>query len=106
MSGEAGDRSIGRGEAEKRELEAAGWKPRDGGAKTIWRNPADGRWYAHYHALQMQTRAQGEEPYAGRGGDFSNRSEFLFGPVLTGLGVNSDNTLWGRHNTGTNKCLW
>jgi len=56
MSGEAGDRSIGRGEAEKRELEAAGWKPRGGGAKTIWRNPADGRWYAHYHALQMQRK--------------------------------------------------
>jgi hypothetical protein len=31
-------------EAERRELEAAGWEPRGKGAKTIWRSPGDGRW--------------------------------------------------------------
>jgi hypothetical protein len=41
-------------EAERRELEAAGWDPRGKGAKTIWRSPADGGWYAHYQAVKMQ----------------------------------------------------
>jgi hypothetical protein len=46
-----------RGAAEHRELEAAGWEPKGHGAKTIWKNPADGRWYAHYQALEMQGTA-------------------------------------------------
>ena len=45
------DQSIERGEAERRELEAAGWEAKGRGAKTIWRNPAEGRWYAHYQAV-------------------------------------------------------
>jgi hypothetical protein len=57
MSGETRDRSIGREEAEMRELEAAGWESRGRGAKTIWRPPAGGRWYAHYQAVEMQRRA-------------------------------------------------
>jgi len=47
------DQSIEWGEAERRELEAAGWEPKGRGAKTIWRNPADGRWYAHHQAVDM-----------------------------------------------------
>jgi hypothetical protein len=42
------------GEAERRELEAAGWEAKGRGAKTIWRSPADGGWYAHYQAVKMQ----------------------------------------------------
>ena len=47
-------------EAERRELEAAGWEPRGKGAKTLWRSPADGSWYAHYHAVAAQRKAGGE----------------------------------------------
>jgi hypothetical protein len=56
--------SIERGEAERRELEAAGWEPKGHGAKTIWRSPTDGRWYADYQAVEMQRegeRAEEEE---------------------------------------------
>jgi hypothetical protein len=45
-------------ESERRELEAAGWEPKGRGPKTIWRNPADGRWYAHYHAVAAQRKAR------------------------------------------------
>jgi hypothetical protein len=44
--------------AERRELEAAGWEPKGHGAKTLWRSPADGRWYAHYQALEMHRKAE------------------------------------------------
>lgn len=47
-------------EAERRELEAAGWEPRGKGLKTIWRSPADGRWYAHYQAVAEQREARRE----------------------------------------------
>jgi hypothetical protein len=57
MSGEARDRSMGREAAERWELEAAGWEPKGKGAKTIWRSPSDGRWYAHHQALAMQRKA-------------------------------------------------
>jgi hypothetical protein len=53
-----GDQSNMRWEAERRELEAAGWKPKGRGAKTLWRNSADGRWYAHYQALEMHRKAE------------------------------------------------
>jgi hypothetical protein len=43
-------------EEERRELEAAGWEPRGRGPKTLWRNPADGRWYAQYMAIIMLRR--------------------------------------------------
>jgi hypothetical protein len=36
---------------EARELEAAGWERRGGGAKAIWRRPEGGRWWAHHQAL-------------------------------------------------------
>jgi hypothetical protein len=55
---EIGDRSIGRTEAERRELEAVGWEPKVRGAKTLWRGPAGGRWYAHYHAVKIQKRSE------------------------------------------------
>jgi hypothetical protein len=52
------DDSIERGTAERRELEAAGWEPKGRGAKTIWQSPADGRWYAHYRAVEMKKKAE------------------------------------------------
>jgi hypothetical protein len=58
MSGEARDRSVGREEAEMRELEAAGWESKGRGAKTIWRSPAGGRWYAHYQAVERHRRSE------------------------------------------------
>jgi hypothetical protein len=61
MTGEARDQSIGEGEAERRELEAAGWEPKGHGAKTIWRSPADGRWYAHYQAVEAQREGERAE---------------------------------------------
>jgi hypothetical protein len=48
-----GDKSAEREEAERRELEAAGWEAKGRGAKTLWRSPSDGRWYAHYQAVIM-----------------------------------------------------
>jgi len=47
------DQSAERGKVERRELEAAGWKPKGKGAKTIWHSPSDGRWYAHHQAVTM-----------------------------------------------------
>ena len=50
------DRNDGREkteEAERRELEAAGWEAKGRGPKTIWRSPGDGHWYAHYQAVVM-----------------------------------------------------
>jgi hypothetical protein len=47
------DQNAERGEAERRELEAAGWEANGRGAKTVWKSPADGRWYAHYQAAKM-----------------------------------------------------
>jgi hypothetical protein len=47
------DQNAERGEAERRELEAAGWEAKGRGAKTLWRNPTDGRWYAHYQVVKM-----------------------------------------------------
>ena len=52
------EQSAERQEAERRELEAASWKPKGRGAKTLWRSPAGGRWYAHYQALEMQRKAE------------------------------------------------
>jgi hypothetical protein len=52
------DQPIGRGEAERRQLEAAGWEAKGEGAKTIWRSPTDGRWYAHYQAIGMQRKGE------------------------------------------------
>jgi hypothetical protein len=57
MTSEAKDQSIERGKAERQELETAGWEPKGRGAKTIWRSLADGRWYAHYQALEAQRKA-------------------------------------------------
>jgi hypothetical protein len=33
-----------------------GWESR--GARTLWRPPAGGRWYAHYQALEMHRKAE------------------------------------------------
>ena len=63
-SGRMTDRgdSTKRGADERRELEAAGWEPKGRGAKTIWKSPTDGRWYADYQAMEMQTKGErGEE---------------------------------------------
>jgi hypothetical protein len=53
------DQSIERVEAERRELEAAGWEPKGQGARTLWRRFSGGRWYAHYQALEMQRKGKG-----------------------------------------------
>jgi hypothetical protein len=55
------DQSIEREKVERRELEAAGWEPKGRGARTIWQSPTDGRWYAHYQAVEMQ-RKEGPKP--------------------------------------------
>jgi hypothetical protein len=55
------DDSIERGKAERRELEDAGWEPKGRGAKTIWKSPADGRWYAHHQAVVMQRKGERAE---------------------------------------------
>jgi hypothetical protein len=52
------DRSIERGKVERQELEAAGWEPKGHGAKTLWQSPADGRWYAHHQAVEMQRKGE------------------------------------------------
>jgi hypothetical protein len=52
------DQPIERGKAERRELEAAGWEPKGHGAKTIWKSPTDGRWYADYQAVEMQRKVE------------------------------------------------
>jgi hypothetical protein len=52
------DDSTRRGADERRELEAAGWEPKGRGAKTIWKSPADGRWYADYQAAEMQRKGE------------------------------------------------
>jgi hypothetical protein len=44
----------------KRARKAAGWEARGRGAKTIWRSPAGGRWYAHYQALEAMHGANEE----------------------------------------------
>jgi hypothetical protein len=65
------DQSIERGKAERRELESAGWEPKGHGAKTIWKSPTDGRWYAHHQAAEMQQegeRADEEESLLGEHG--------------------------------------
>ncbi len=53
--------SIERGKAERRELEAAGWKSKGHGAKTIWQSPADSRWYAHHQAVEMQRKGDRDD---------------------------------------------
>jgi hypothetical protein len=60
------DQPAERGEAERRELESAGWEAKGrGGAKTLWRNPSDGRWYAHYQAVRMLSK-EGPNPEEAR----------------------------------------
>jgi hypothetical protein len=56
MTSEAKDQSIERRKAERRDLEAAGWEANGRGAKTIWKSPAGGRWYAHHQAAEMQRK--------------------------------------------------
>jgi hypothetical protein len=55
------DHSIERGMVERRELEVAGWRPKGRGAKTLWRSPADGRWYAHHQAVEMKRKGERAE---------------------------------------------
>jgi hypothetical protein len=64
MTDGARDQSTGRMEAERRELEAAGWEAKGRGARTIWRPPAGGRWYAHYQALEMLRKAAVDSEHA------------------------------------------
>jgi hypothetical protein len=59
MEGSMTDRRDER-DAERQELEAAGWEPKGRGAKTIWKSPAGGRWYAHYQALEEMHSAKEE----------------------------------------------
>jgi hypothetical protein len=56
------DQSTARRDAaERRELDAAGWEPKGHGAKTLWQSPADGRWYAHHQAVEMQRKGERAE---------------------------------------------
>jgi hypothetical protein len=50
------NQAIERRETERRELEAAGWESNGKGAKAVWKSPGDGRWYAHYQALQVHRK--------------------------------------------------
>jgi hypothetical protein len=59
------DKTFGHDQAERRELEAAGWEAKGRGAKTIWRRPADGCWYAHYQAVKMLSN-EGPNPEEAR----------------------------------------
>jgi hypothetical protein len=59
------EQSAERGEAERRELEAAGWEAKGRGPKTLWRNPSDGHWYAHYQAVRMLSK-EGPNPEEAR----------------------------------------
>jgi hypothetical protein len=54
------NQAIERRETECRELEADGWESKGRGAKTLWRSPADGRWYAHYQAVMALRKARRE----------------------------------------------
>jgi hypothetical protein len=48
-------------QGEARGLKEAGWEPRGEGAKTIWRHPSTGHWYAHHEAVVM-LRKENERP--------------------------------------------
>jgi hypothetical protein len=52
------NQAIERRETERRELEAAGWESNGKGAKAVWKSPGDGRWYAHYQALQVHRKEE------------------------------------------------
>lgn len=50
---------------EAQKLEAAGWERRGDGPKGIWRSPEDGRWYAHYQALDKLRKERSTAPEEG-----------------------------------------
>ncbi len=54
-----------RGADETRKLEAAGWEQRGEGPRAILRNPKDGRWYAHYQALDKLRKERFPTPGGG-----------------------------------------
>jgi hypothetical protein len=82
--------SIKRRDAERRELEAAGWEPKGNGAKTIWKSPDDGRWYIHYEAAKMQRK---EGP--------SDEEERLLGEHGFERATTKDRERWERREEGS-----
>ena len=45
--------------AERRELIAAGWDPRDVEGRLVWQSPANGYWYPQDLALQLAREQAG-----------------------------------------------
>ena len=49
--------------AERRELIAAGWDPRDVDGRVVWQSPANGYWYPQDLALQLaREQASNHDP--------------------------------------------
>ena len=46
--------------AERGELVAAGWEPKDAEGTVVWRNPANGYFYPHGLALRLMREQAGE----------------------------------------------
>jgi hypothetical protein len=57
--------------AERRELIAAGWDPRDVEGRLVWQSPANGYWYPQDLALQLAREHAGNHVPKGRGGGTS-----------------------------------
>jgi hypothetical protein len=54
--------------AERRELVAAGWDPRDVEGRLVWQSPANGYWYPQDLALQLARESAGNHAPKRRGG--------------------------------------
>ena len=57
--------------AERRELIAAGWDPRDVEGRVVWQSPANGYWYPQDLALQLARERAGNHVSNRRGGGTS-----------------------------------
>jgi hypothetical protein len=55
--------------AERRELVAAGWEPKDAEDTVVWKSPSNGYWYPQDLAVQLsRTQAGNHAPKRRRGG--------------------------------------
>jgi hypothetical protein len=53
--------------AERRELIAAGWEPKDREGTVVWKNPQNGYWYPHDLAVDLARGTSGAgHPNRGR----------------------------------------
>jgi hypothetical protein len=57
--------------AERRELIAAGWDPRDVEGRVVWQSPANGYWYPQDLALQLAREHASNHGPKGRGDGMS-----------------------------------